>query len=129
MARRCDLEKMAFWRGVLERQVVCGLTVAEFCRREGLVAASFYRWRRKLATADQAGEHGRVIARGADRAVAGLPRLLPVQVLPESWEGQAAVEVVSPSGLVLRVREDAGIENVRRVLGLLHDLAAGGAHV
>lgn len=36
------------WRERLGRQARSGLSIAEFCRREGVSAASFYQWRRRL---------------------------------------------------------------------------------
>jgi transposase-like protein len=39
------------WREVLERQRASGLSVAAFCRRHGLSAASLYAWRRRLSVA------------------------------------------------------------------------------
>lgn len=36
------------WRELVERQTASGLTVREFCRREGLSAWSLYEWRSKL---------------------------------------------------------------------------------
>jgi hypothetical protein len=46
--------------------------------------------------------------------------LAPVKLLDE--KGPAAVEVVSPSGLILRVGDEAKTENVRRVLQLMHEV-------
>src|SRR5688500_17359971 len=37
------------WRAVLARYADSGVTVAAFCEREGINAASFYQWRSKLA--------------------------------------------------------------------------------
>ena len=36
------------WLELVERQKGSGLSVAEFCRRNGLTENSFYRWRRLL---------------------------------------------------------------------------------
>ena len=36
------------WRELVARQAASGLTVREFCRREGLSAWSLYEWRSKL---------------------------------------------------------------------------------
>ena len=44
-ARRSTAE----WRALLERLDQSGLSAAAFCRREGLCAASLYRWRRQLS--------------------------------------------------------------------------------
>lgn len=39
------------WRDFILRQQASGLSVAAFCRREGLAESSFFTWKRKLATA------------------------------------------------------------------------------
>ena len=36
------------WRGLMRQFAESGLTVAQFCEREGLATASFYRWRSRL---------------------------------------------------------------------------------
>jgi hypothetical protein len=50
MARPKDLGLEHTWRRRLRRQAVSGLSVPEFCAREGVSTASFYAWRRRLAT-------------------------------------------------------------------------------
>ena len=47
-----------YWRELLDRQSGSGLSISEFCVREGVNASSFYQWRRKLqseTSADAAG--------------------------------------------------------------------------
>jgi hypothetical protein len=39
------------WRDLIDRQQACGLSVAAFCRRNGLAQSSFFAWKRKLAAA------------------------------------------------------------------------------
>lgn len=36
------------WRDLIERQRISGLSVAVFCRRDGVAASSFFAWKRKL---------------------------------------------------------------------------------
>lgn len=47
MNRSC--EKAAFWEYVLAEYVASGLSISEFCRREGVPQASFYQWRKRLS--------------------------------------------------------------------------------
>jgi hypothetical protein len=49
MARPKDLGLEHTWRRRLRRQVASGLSIPAFCAREGVSAASFYAWRRRLA--------------------------------------------------------------------------------
>jgi hypothetical protein len=53
MACGCDAAKARLWRERFERFEDGGLTIAEFCGAEGTSTASFYAWRRKLATQRQ----------------------------------------------------------------------------
>ncbi len=39
------------WQALLARATRSGLSVAEFCRREGVSTASFYTWRKRLGAA------------------------------------------------------------------------------
>lgn len=48
MARSSDPAKAAQWRQRLERFDLSNVSVARFCRREGVSVASFYHWRKKL---------------------------------------------------------------------------------
>jgi hypothetical protein len=41
------------WRDIVERQGQSGLTVPEFCEREGIKAASLYGWRSRLREGSQ----------------------------------------------------------------------------
>src|SRR5262245_24146116 len=51
MARPKDLGLEHTWRLRLRRQATSGLSILDFCRREGVSTASFYAWRRRLAAA------------------------------------------------------------------------------
>jgi len=47
---------MMGWRKLFSRQSVSGLSVPEFCRREGINASLFRRWQSRLASLDSGGE-------------------------------------------------------------------------
>ncbi len=53
--KRRDVAKERLWREVLRRQAQSGLSVAEFCRREGMSQPSFYAWRRTISRRDRQG--------------------------------------------------------------------------
>jgi transposase-like protein len=48
MGRRIDAAAYAVWRKRWERFESSSLTVAEFCRREGVSQPNFYQWRKRL---------------------------------------------------------------------------------
>jgi len=102
--RRPDPATRQRWQQRLERFRRSGLAVPAFCDREGISAASFYTWRRRL-------QHDPA------PAAADNPRLVPVRLVPPP--ANAPVEVLLPSGLVLRLSPDCDLAWLRQVLPLL----------
>ena len=68
MARDLKLERL--WRDRVREHLRSSLSVAEFCRRQGLPVSSFYFWRRVLGHRDQA---------NTKRTREGLPESPPVR--------------------------------------------------
>ena len=50
MARPKDPNLERLWRQRLQRQLASGLSISQFCTREGVSSASFHAWKRRLAT-------------------------------------------------------------------------------
>jgi hypothetical protein len=102
--RRPDPATHHRWQQRLHRFRKSGLAVADFCEGEGISTASFYAWRRRLQ---------------ADMAPDTLdePRLVPVRLVtpPPS----APVELLLPSGCVLRLPPDTDLTWLRQLLPLL----------
>jgi transposase len=48
---RTSFEKQEFWRFALWEQSRSGLSIREFCRRDGMSEPSLYMWRKRLAPA------------------------------------------------------------------------------
>jgi hypothetical protein len=69
MARPKDVVLEHTWRLRLKRQTTSGLSIAEFCEREGVSTASFYAWRRGLTAPSAA-------------ASADPPLFVPIQLDP-----------------------------------------------
>ena len=102
--RRPDPVTHQLWQQRLDRFRKSGLAVADFCEREGISTASFYAWRRRLQpdTAPDAADE---------------PRLVPVRLVtpPPS----APVELLLPSGCVLRLYPDTDLTWLQQLLPLL----------
>ena len=90
------------WVERLARFGAAEQTVAQFCAAEGVSVAAFYLWKRRLAAA-------------APRVPGDAPRLLPVRLAAQS----AAVELVLPSGAVLRLGPGCDLAFVRDLLTAL----------
>ena len=48
MERASNSEVVAAWRRHLQSQPRSGLSIEKYCRREGIVAGTFYAWKRRL---------------------------------------------------------------------------------
>jgi hypothetical protein len=106
-------EREVFWRGKFSEHQQSGLSVRQFCEREGLSQPSFYQWRRRL--------------QGGDRQRSEITignELVPVTVLPadgtEAPIGHdARLEIVTPDGFRLRFDHDTPGDRVAMLLGAI----------
>ena len=94
-----DASKERFWRETVGRQRRSGQSVRTYCRDHGVSEASFYAWR---------GELKRRRATRAEKApgrTGNGARFVPVRLAAGSMSppGLASIEVVLPSGAVLRL--------------------------
>lgn len=66
MSRRANRVLWDQWRERLERQRKSGLSIAEFCRQEGVSSVTFHTWRRKLRgpSAQDSSARGGIPGRG-----------------------------------------------------------------
>jgi transposase len=93
----------------LARFSASGLRPAEFCAAEGVSLPSFYSWKRRL--------NAEALAPDTEPTpdTHPRPRLLPVRLAPAN----AAVELVLPSGTVLRLLAGCDLAFVRALLEVL----------
>jgi transposase len=106
-----DPQKERFWRQMFQRWHSSGLTVQAFCRQRQLSQASFYAWRRTLASRDAETVHFTEVQVLADEAS---PR--PFPPLP-----QAALELVLGNQRVLRIGTSFDATTLRRLLPILEE--------
>lgn len=100
-ARRRDLERERFWREAVDGWTKSGQTVRAYCLGRGLGQASFYAWRRELAKRDRVASPQPV-------------KFVPIKVVVES-----VIEVVLPSGVVVRVPPASEVATVARLVAAL----------
>lgn len=120
MGRRMETAVCAAWRRRWARFQEAGLTVAEFCRREGVSQPAFYQWRKRLAreAAEAAQTSPETAAIGADT------RPSPAAFVEVAWHRAVAVEIELPNGARVRVPVDheAALVTTLRTVGRLADL-------
>ena len=71
MTRRVNQVLWEQWRERLERQRGSGLSIAEFCRQEGVSSITFHTWKRKIQGAG--GAHSAMAEVRSERPTAKLP--------------------------------------------------------
>jgi transposase len=101
--RRPDPATHRRWRQRLDCFRTSGLTVADFCERERISTASFYSWRRRL----QAGP----------APTDDVPGFVPVRLVTPP--ASAPVELLLPSGIVVRLSPDTDLAWLRQLLPVL----------
>ena len=94
-----SISKEGLWRRRLERFQMAGLSVARFCRQEGVSVPSFYQWRKRLAQV--------ALTKKQEPGPAEPAAFLPVTLRASS------VEVRLPNGV--RVQLPAGDDEALRV--------------
>ena len=97
MGRKQSSNAEVVWRRRMEKFRRGGLTVAEFCRQEGVSNPSFYQWRKRLEQGQQQSEQRRRSGKQSATTGDGKP-FLAVRV-PSS----AIAEIEFPNGVRIRV--------------------------
>lgn len=115
-----DGRKEHFWRQTLTRWQRSGLTIRDYCSKNGLSEASMYAWRRTIAQRDQEARRVSKPTRRRSRkhrAHDSSPTFLPVHVVPTS--PTSALEIVLRNGRILRLAADIDLGIVGPLLDLL----------
>lgn len=103
----------------IRRQRESGLSVAHFCRDNGLHEGNFYSWRRRFATADgvSVGADTQPSGRRALKAFVQLP--LPTVAVAVANTSPTWIEVSLADGMVVRVPA-SNLAALEAVLSSLH---------
>jgi transposase len=115
--KRRDPAREKFWRRTIRDQQRSGLSVRDFCHRQGLKDWTFRWWRQELARRDQVPSMA-----PTNERTAMAPVFLPVQVV----EMQAVsprpvppIEIVLPTGLIVRAPSGFDPRTLGDVLAVL----------
>lgn len=101
------IERRRFLEGVIDDWRLSGLSGRQFCRREGIALASFYSWRKKLAS-EKAAEN----TEASD--------FMEVSI-PLSSANAAPVELMLDRGCVMRISSSAQSDLLTRVFAALRE--------
>ena len=95
MSRKQKESAEVVWRGRLARFDKSGLTVRQFCRKEGVSDPAFYQWRKRLQSSVQRAKPSEI---SSDQHSTPVETFLPVSVSPAAF-----AEVEFPNGVRVRV--------------------------
>jgi hypothetical protein len=115
--KRRDPAREKFWRRTIRDQQLSGLSVRDFCQRQGLKDWTFRWWRQELARRDLVPS----MATAGGRTEAA-PVFLPVQVVDlEAVSPPPAppIEIVLPTGLIVRAPSGFDPRTLGHVLAVL----------
>jgi len=96
-AKRCPRRSRGQWALLIDQQADSGLSVTDFCKQHQLGIASFYAWRRRLATAKN--------PNAADTAADQEPRFVRLEA--RAAEGVQVITADFPGGVRLTLAESA----------------------
>jgi transposase-like protein len=110
--RRRDPKREQFWRETVAAFEKSGLSVRAFCTARDLPETSFFNWRRTLRKRDR--------QRPAPRSQeVRQPTLVPLRVVPNAVVANAVLEIVLPTGLIVRVPAGAEVSVVAALVTAL----------
>ena len=116
MPRHADPALEAVWRRRLRRQPDSGLTIHQFCQREGVSTAAFHAWKRRLA-----------LRAAFPTAPAFLPVIVSPAHEPEPLPPAAVlVTIRQANGGQIAIPVTAGVELVRAVVAAVAGVSATG---
>ena len=116
-------ERERYWRELLARQAASGLSVRQFCGREGVSEPSFYQWRKRLGPTTQQKKNAATATRDRPAAAPSTDLLfLPLGLLGGAVSSE--LEIVHPAGCRVRVVGEVNVASLARVLAALDERGA-----
>jgi hypothetical protein len=103
-------ERRQFWQMVIETWQNSGMSVARFCKAEGLSEGAFYNWRKKLSH----------VASRKNESSQSSPSSFVKVALSDSEH--APIELELSSGNILRICFGADNKTLKSVFSALHEV-------
>jgi len=110
MGRATDTGLALIWEQRIRRQRRSRLSIAEFCRQEGVSPASFYGWRQRLS--------------GAGSSEPRSPLFVPVE-LPTPVIAAGSVRIELPGGALLTLPAESSAELLTTAIRAVLEATSG----
>ena len=107
MSAETRVGKVAEWKHRLRRYVRTELTVAEFCRQEGISVSALYQWQRRLAGLPNGNTSEEKTSVVPSEAAASIrpAAFRAIEVSPALNSGSATIRL--PGGVVIELPDDS----------------------
>lgn len=113
MASRKDAGREQRWRKLVDRQAGSGLSIREYCLKEGVSQPSFFAWRRRFR--EEGGQGVSARPSGGRLDDAGGHEFIPLRLV----EPHSVLEILHPLGCRIRVTGEVDCQALRQVLDAL----------
>jgi len=110
VGQKAVASRAEYWRGHIRACALSGLSIAGYCRHEGLSTSGYHWWKRRLKARD---------ASGASETLAVAAAFAEVAVARSVSEAGPALEVVVRGGRAIRIGPGFDAETLVRVLDVL----------
>ena len=107
MGRERSTDRERFWRDALRRRAASGMTVGDFCAREGLKPTTYHYWQQQIRRRD---------SDSSANVASDKSALTAVPVVDDLAASEAALEVVAQNGYRVRIGDLATSEQLRPLL-------------
>ena len=108
--QKSDTDQHQFWKMVMDTFESSGLSVRQFCQKEGLTEASFYSWRKRFSNKNKSADQSEPKEKSSDDDFIRVS-------LPDS--NTCSLELVLTSGNILRISSHADNKTLTNVLSAL----------
>ena len=109
--QKSDSDQQQFWQMVLETFKSSGLSVRQFCQKEGLSEPSFYSWRKRLTIVDEPEADEEEACQSESFIQVSIPKDNPI-----------ALELILNSGNTLRISSGADTTTLNDVISVLQQV-------
>ena len=113
--KKRDAAKEQFWTDAIPRREQSGLTIREFCRREGLTESTYQFWRKELKKRGSNGLSSVVQENPSDDGAA----FAAVTIATNETLGDSAIEIVTGNEFRIRVPRGFDRQSLVDVLAVL----------
>jgi transposase-like protein len=115
------MDKTIRFKELLRLQEDSGLTVAEFCKNEGLSPSTFYYWRKKLGVQNEKKDFISLLVQPPEASIAQSRKSTGTSTVCPSGQvtgAEAFFELTYPNGTLLRIRKDLDLSQLRALIHL-----------